>query len=172
MTGPSSFIKSGETKTSPAKSQAALEQMVKRYGCVGFLVEHDWTARTSRVRFTLPKAGDREPVRVELVVDPRPLVKHFNARGYGEASDAMKDRAERVAWRHVLLWADAALSLVAAGLQSAEQAFLAHTVVTDTEGREGTMHDYLATLRQGDARGRLPTLQGIAARRALGRGDG
>ncbi len=39
------------------------------------------------------------------------------------------ERAERVAWRNLVLWIDAALSATAAGLQTIEEAFFAHLLV-------------------------------------------
>ena len=142
-TGPATFVKSADTRTSASASQAEIEKMVRRYGCTAFLVEQDYAARTARVRFTLPLTpGQGEPVRVEIVVDPR-RVKSRLPKG---ASD---DRVERVAWRHVVLWIDAALSLAAAGLQTVDEAFLAHTLVRTRDGAEGRMIDYLHTLSAG-----------------------
>jgi hypothetical protein len=44
-------------------------------------------------------------------------------------------QAERVAWRHLVLWVDAALSAAAAGAQKISEAFLAHTLIRNAEGR-------------------------------------
>lgn len=50
----------------------------------------------------------------------------YNSKGY----DAKKlEQAERVAWRNLVLWVDAALSAATIGLQSITEAFFAHAVV-------------------------------------------
>jgi hypothetical protein len=50
----------------------------------------------------------------------------YNPKGY----DAKKlEQAERVAWRNLVLWVDAALSAATVGLQTITEAFFAHAVV-------------------------------------------
>jgi hypothetical protein len=49
-----------------------------------------------------------------------------NPNGY----EAKKlEQAERVAWRNLVLWVDAALSAAVAGMQTITEAFFAHAVV-------------------------------------------
>jgi hypothetical protein len=55
----------------------------------------------------------------------RPIEVH-NPAGY----DRKKlEQAERVAWRNLILWVDAALSAAAVGLQTITEAFFAHAIV-------------------------------------------
>jgi hypothetical protein len=44
------------------------------------------------------------------------------------------EQAERVAWRHLVLWVDAACAATNAGMQTMSEAFLAHTLVKAPDG--------------------------------------
>lgn len=56
----------------------------------------------------------------------------YNPDGY----DTKKlEQAERVAWRNLCLWVDAALSAAVAGMQTITEAFFAHAVVGQTGER-------------------------------------
>jgi hypothetical protein len=52
-------------------------------------------------------------------------------------------QAERVAWRNLVLWIDAALSAATVGVQTITEAFFAHTIVVDDGGRAERMVDYV-----------------------------
>jgi hypothetical protein len=58
-------------------------------------------------------------------------IQSYNRQVYNEAGyDAKKlEQAERVAWRNICLWVDAALSAAVAGMQTITEAFFAHAVV-------------------------------------------
>lgn len=87
--------------------------------------------------------------------------KEFNPAGY----DPKKmEQAERVAWRNLVLWIDAALSAASIGVQTITEAFLAHTMVVSENGRAERMADYL-----GRTQGALAP--GVRALLASGTGD-
>lgn len=70
-------------------------------------------------------------IRYRTVHDPK---------GY----DARKlEQAERVAWRNLVLWIDAALSAASIGVQTISEAFLAHTMIVSDDGRAERMMSYL-----------------------------
>jgi hypothetical protein len=144
----SPFVKSAETSTPVASSKAELEKMLRRYGAAGFSVAHDYAEQ--RVILTLvlpdtpaegaPRVPVKLPVSVRAVYDKlygrptrymysetrgQPGRTVYNPSGY----DARKmEQAERVAWRNLVLWVDAALSAATVGLQTITEAFFAHTI--------------------------------------------
>jgi hypothetical protein len=56
-------------------------------------------------------------------------------------------QAERVAWRNLVLWIDAALSAAAVGLQTITEAFYAHTVVQLEGGGQARLADYIERMQ-------------------------
>ena len=68
----------------------------------------------------------RRFVHAEYDLAPRPY-KDFDAKKY--------EQAERVAWRNMVLWIDAALSAATIGLRTIAQTFAADRLVTDDENR-------------------------------------
>lgn len=154
------FVKSADTAASPANSRAEIERMLERYGAVGFGYQRNIEAGTIVVQFIVPdrpgKAEPRVPVTLPVsirrvydalygqtkkwvTVDGKGRYQH-DPKGYDEEKFA---QAERVAWRNLVLWIDAALSAAAIGLQTITEAFLAHTMVVGDDGRAERMADYL-----------------------------
>lgn len=137
------FIKSSDTSTSVANSKAEVERVLKRYGADGFSVAQDYGRGTVLVSFIVPNSPTKGAplVPVKLPVD---VLRVFNViytkNGRGpwtlaQARDKQNEKAwaqaERVAWRNLVLWIDAALSASAVGLQSIEEAFFAHVALED-----------------------------------------
>ena len=137
------FVKSADTKTAVGNSRNEIEKILRRYGATGLQIGQDYAAHSATVSFIVPDSSmpGAQKVPVKLPVDitrvysalygaPRPK------NGYGklESSQLVYDpkkilQAERVAWRHLVLWIDAALSATTAGMQTITEAFFAHTVV-------------------------------------------
>lgn len=139
------FVKSADTSTSVANSKNELEKMLRRYGATGFSVAHDYERGEVLISLMLPdtpvKGAPRVPVKLPVSVRRvydllygRPTrwmqvagkyQDVYNPNGY----DARKlEQAERVAWRNLILWVDAALSAATSGLQTITEAFFAHTI--------------------------------------------
>lgn len=160
------FIKSADTSTSPANSRAEIEKMLRRYGAIGFAVQQEFDANGTGTRvvveFLVPntQAKDAAKVPVRLPVDVRQIYhalyerptrwtiddetkrgkRVYDPKGY----DAKKlAQAERVAWRNLVLWIDAALSAANAGLQTITEAFFAHTIVALEDGQTVRLADYM-----------------------------
>lgn len=155
------FVKSADTGVSPATSKAELERMLRRYGADGLSTAQDYANWRITVQFIVPnsRAKDAQKVPVKLPVDVRLVYDAlygrptksswvngqyggmvYNPSGY----DTKKlEQAERVAWRHLLLWVDAALTAATSGVQTITEAFFAHTVITLEDGRSGRLVDYL-----------------------------
>lgn len=144
------FVKSGSTEVPSSRSQAELENVLRRYGATGFGVQSDYTVGLIRVFFRVPDSpGDPASIPVRLEVNIKAVATLLDAgkkkrRRYrrwtpsGYVTRKPEDdfaQAERVAWRHLVLWVDAALSASAAGLQKVSEAFLAHTLVRGDDGR-------------------------------------
>lgn len=125
----STFIKAATTATGVAKSKADVERMLRRYGASAFNVTQDFTTRRSSVSFVLPNdpahASAQVPVRLQVETQRVARLLH----GKKEFTQAQLDQAERVAWRNLVLWIDAALSAASIGMQTITEAFFAHTVV-------------------------------------------
>ena len=137
------FVKSADTSTQVATSKVELEKMLRRYGAAGFSVAHDYAEHRVILELVLPdtptKGAPRVPVRlpvsVRTVYDKlygRPRKYDYELKKYVDdpkGYDRKKlDQAERVAWRNLVRWVDAALSAATIGLQTITEAFFAHTI--------------------------------------------
>lgn len=158
------FVKAMTTQTAKEKSQGDIIAMLHRYGASGFGFRQ--IGDSAEARFHIPAKGQADrtvaiPVDVAKV-ERRLREIHSKKRSHAKAPD--RAQAERVAWRILYLWIDAALAAVSIEAQSIEEAFFAHLIVADTDGQEGRVIDYIHSLQQG-AGGNLP-----AARLLLGPG--
>jgi hypothetical protein len=126
----STFIKAGTTSTAVSKSKADIEKMLRRYGASAFNVTQDFASRRSSVSFVLPNdpsnASAQVPIR--LHVETQRVAKLLHGKNK-TLTVAQLEQAERVAWRNLALWIDAALSAASIGMQTITEAFFAHTVV-------------------------------------------
>ena len=137
--------------------------MLARYGATGFGYQRDLERGTIVLQFVIPDSAGKDaprvpvtlPIEIHRVYDAlygRPMKWDYtlkknlhNPKGY----DAKKlEQAERVAWRNLVLWIDAALSAATIGMQTITEAFLAHTMIATDDGRTSRMMDYLNS-RQG-----------------------
>lgn len=166
--GKKTFVKAADTVVAPEKSRGEVERMLTRYGAVGFAYSVDLEKGEIRVEFVVPDSKQKDaakipvrlPVQVRRVYDSlygRPMRWDYSTtpaknvpdpKGY----DARKlQQAERVAWRNLVLWIDAALSATTIGVQTITEAFFAHTIVVDDGGRTERMAEYV--MRTGGAIG-------------------
>lgn len=139
-----SFVKSATTSTSVVNSKGELERMLRRYGADMFSTAQDYKLGRVVVMFQIPNSPAkgakivdvRFPVETRRVYDllyGQPTIWDHkthtrvpDANGY----DVRKlEQAERVAWRNVILWVDAQLSAAAVGIQTVEEAFIAHVAI-------------------------------------------
>ena len=130
------FVKSGDTRTSVGQSQVALERVLRRYGAFGFGVHSDYAQHLIRVTFRVPDTpGSKVEVPIRLEVSIRAIADALYPEYGGQLPEYRWQQAERVAWRHLVLWVDAACAATSAGLQSMSEAFLAHALVrSPTDG--------------------------------------
>jgi hypothetical protein len=148
------FVKSGDTRATVASSRNELERMLRRYGCGSLAVSQDYQTGRIIVRFTVAdEPGNKGPqIPVELHVEIASVYRRLFGRPYPakpEDRGADAARAERVAWRHLVLWVDAALAAADAGLQRISDAFFAHTLIRDERGNVGRVVDLFSAAAPG-----------------------
>jgi hypothetical protein len=156
-----SFVKSAGTSTSASVSRGHLEAMLRRYGCSGFGVHTDYATDVASVTFRVPdtgEAGARE-VPVRLQVNIRRVYDSLyggRKRTHRWNEKLALEQAERVAWRQLTLWVDAALSAAATGLQPISEAFMASTLVEGPKHKPMRLAEYLDVQAGGPWQKLLP----------------
>lgn len=140
------FIKAAATKTSVDKSQADIIAALRRYGASGFGFRK--MADTVEVTFhMLNEAHAERTIVIPLSVDTvHKKLKAMKSQRAGAARPVSREQAERVAWRVLLDWIDAALLAVSVGAQTIEEAFFAHSIIVTSSGQTGRLVDYVHTL--------------------------
>ena len=127
------FVKSADTSTAVSASQRELERILRRYGASDFVMGSDWEKRLAKIGFRVPDTpGSKVSVPIRLEVSIKSVAE---ALGWKTPSEWGWAQAERVAWRHLVLWVDAACSASGAGMQTMSEAFLAHTLVKAPDGQ-------------------------------------
>lgn len=144
------FVKASTTTTQVTTSKAELEKMLRRYGAAGFSVAHDYAEHRVVISLILPdhpgKGAPRVPVKlpinIRFVYDAlygRPMKYDYTISKsvYHATGYEMKklEQAERVAWRNLVVWVDAALSAATVGLQTITEAFFAHAIANENGER-------------------------------------
>jgi len=147
------FVKSAQTGVPVSRSNSELERVLRRYGCTGFGVTNDYEQMRCAVTIRVPDGPEKDATQIpiKLVVDFRAVYDALYGQPmrWGTKPDGSNGRvhdpkgyepkfieqAERVAWRHLVLWVDAACSASTVGLQRMSEAFLAHTLMRTADGR-------------------------------------
>jgi len=140
------FVKSRGTKVPASVSQGELERVLRRYGATGFGVQTDYLSGIVKVYFRVPdKPGAQVSVPVRLDIDVNEVYRALHRKEAPEPDKRAEGwaKAERVAWRQLILWVDAALSAATAGMQPLSEAFFAHTLVRADSGKVERMVDHL-----------------------------
>lgn len=130
------FVKAANTDVPVSRSQGELERVLRRYGAFGFGVQSDFQAHVVRISFRVPDTPESTvvvPIRLEVSIEAIARALGFFDDGSEPTTEGW-ERAERVAWRHLVLWVDAAASATTAGLQTMSEAFLAHALVKSPDG--------------------------------------
>jgi len=112
---------------------------------VSFVVPDSPTKGSHDVPVQLPI--DIRAVAVRLYGKPQRVWDRKTFDYVTTPTAAQLEQAERVAWRHLILWIDAALTAATAGFQTMTEAFFAHTVITLEDGRRGRLADYLEAVQ-------------------------
>lgn len=150
------FVRSWETETPVGKTKHAFEDLLKRYGATGFTVSEDYDSRTVVVAFSI-RINGQEPAEIRLPVSYGQVLRRLNqmpefvtkASKKGQAREEWEHaQAARVAWRHLLLWAEGALAAVDAGIYTLQEAFFAHTMIATPGGGKMPAVDAVNTMRR------------------------
>jgi hypothetical protein len=99
-----------QTKVPVQVTQAEIEKLARRYGAKGFASAIDWKANRAQVEFALEKRR----VRFSMTLP-----------------DENAMQAQRARWRALLLVIKAKLEAVERGIETFDEAFLAHIVTKD-----------------------------------------
>lgn len=147
------FVRSWDTSTPIGNSKREFEELVRRYGATGFTVSEDYATRSVVVAFQIRVAGGetgdiRLPVSYEQVRKRLSKMPRFTARANSKGEQWADEQAARVAWRHLLLWAEASLAAVDAGLYSLQEAFFAHTLIETPGGAKLLAVDAINTMKR------------------------
>lgn len=149
------FVKSADTSVPVGNSRAEMEKMLRRYGAVGFNVQQTFSdagfAETITVQFIVPdKPGSLQRIPISLPVNVLnvaealyPVGHRWREYRHSKFDQRALAQAERVAWRNLVLWIDAALSAASIGLQTIKEAFYAHTVIPLEGGGTARLADYI-----------------------------
>ncbi len=131
-----SFVKSADTSTPVASSQRQIELILRRYGAVDFSFGSNWERQEARIGFRVPDVpGSPQLVPIRLDVSFKAVAERLGYfQRHKQPTESGWAQAERVAWRHLVLWVDAACAAAGAGLQTMSEAFLAHTLVRAPNG--------------------------------------
>jgi hypothetical protein len=118
------------TTVTVEKSKVEIERTLTRYGASKFFYGYDgdfsvvgFYMRDRYVQFRLPS-----PVETDYVFAPG------HRRRTRKQLDEALDQARRSGWRSLLLCIKAKLESVESGIETFEEAFLAHIMVTDGKG--------------------------------------
>jgi hypothetical protein len=139
---PKRFVKSASTSTPVSASQRELERILRRYGATDMALGSNWEQRVVRVSFRVPDSPGSKvivPIRLEVSIAAVAEALGFTRGRYSWSTPVKPsqhgwEQAERVAWRHLVLWVDAAAAAVSAGMQTMSEAFLAHMLVKAPDG--------------------------------------
>lgn len=138
------FVKSADTATSVMNSRGQLEKMLRRYGATAFAVSTDYESQKIIVGFKVPDSPGSStyvPVRLDVNIGAVAAALYGPLKGSQTWKQSALEQAERVAWRHLVLWVDAACSASSAGMQTMAEAFFAHVLVKAEDGTQGRMYD-------------------------------
>lgn len=149
------FVKSADTKTPASQSQVALERILRRYGAGSFGSTADYERHLIRVTFRIPDSpgGPLIPVRLEISIES--VARALGMFNRGSPTAYGWEQAERVAWRHLVLWVDAACCAVHAGMQTMAEAFFAHVLTRANDGHVARMIEHLELGTEGGVRALL-----------------
>ena len=138
MPTPIKYVKSGTTSTSMENSKRELERILLRYGCRRIAIDRefdeDQDERGAEIRFELYDHQKNIEVPVMFKVDYYAIARLLYGLPDGEMPLPHFKQAQRVAWRNLVLWVDAALAAAQTGIKPLSECFLADIQVPGPRG--------------------------------------
>ena len=153
------FVKAATTEVPVGRSQAELQRLLRRYGASAFGTSADYETGTIKVSFRVPDVPGEPatvPIRLEVQIETVRQALYRKRRGDRRSLQKEREHAERVAWRHLVLWVDAALSAASDGVQRMSEAFLAHTLIQVADGKVMRVVDQMNEVAGGNWKALLP----------------
>ena len=154
---PGHFVKSWDTRVEVSRSKEQVEEMLRRYGATGFTVSEDYESRTVVVVFFLRPQPNVDPMEIRFPISYQQVLDRLrrspnfrsavDRKAIAKREEWSREQAERVAWRHLYTWADAALSAVDAGLYSLPEAFFAHAMIDAPGGHRVRAVDAVTAMK-------------------------
>src|SRR5690348_2632630 len=142
MSAKKRHVKAADTSIAVEKSQQDAIAILRRYGATGFGFDHG--PDRAVIRFRIEGREVELPVNVKQVYtalhgDAEPVRGRYSLTGdEREAALARwREQAERVAWRNLVDWLDASLSMVTLGVRTLEETFFADLILESTDGMRG-----------------------------------
>lgn len=143
------------TSVSVERSKGEIERTLSRYGASKFFT--GWDADQAIIGFNMhdrfvqfhlpmPQRGDFE------------RTQSGQTRSTNAAIDKAWEQAQRSAWRALLLCIKAKLESIESGIESFEEAFLAHIMIADTNGGSTTIGKVMIPQIDASYEGRQPLL--------------
>ena len=120
------------TEVSASRSQNEIEALLDTHGATMFLVAKDKESDRIIVQFKLQDRFCRFEIRLPGPDDPQVTHSHGGRRRRSaESRERVMKQAERQRWRALLLVIKAKLESVESGVETFEEAFLAHVMLPD-----------------------------------------
>jgi hypothetical protein len=148
MIKPSAY---GHTEVPAERSQMAIRKLLQRYGCTAVAMAEDFGKGELQLRFAHLLDGSDRGIVVRMVVQfPKVPVQYSRYRSRENAEEAARDHACRQAWRVIFYSIKSRLEAVTFGVETFEEAFLAHVEVVTEGGDRITFGEWaLPRMRAG-----------------------
>lgn len=130
------------TTVSSTNSRAEIEHDLERFGATSF--QYGWDSASKRAVVAFTYAGRRIRLQMDLPPRDHPDVRYTPVRRTLRSADAQREAYEqlvRARWRALALGIRAKLALVAEGITTFEEEFLAYVLMP---GTDTTVAQYVA----------------------------
>ena len=123
------------TKIPTEKTAQEIGTLLAQAGATAVLTEYDKDKKIKALCFKLEVKGSQVPFMLPARIDPvfRYLQKKKSPRNRDRSKMADQQQAERVAWRQLLRWIQAQLSMIDTGMVDAAEVFYPYVQVGPNE---------------------------------------
>jgi len=131
------------TEVSAERSQMAIRKLLQRYGCTAVAMAEDFEKGEIQLRFAhLFQRSDRGMIVRMVVHFPKVPVNYSRYRNRQNAEIAAREQAGRQAWRVIYHSIKSRLESVIFGVETFEEAFLAHVEILTRSGERMTFGEW------------------------------
>ncbi len=121
------------TDVAVSRSQDEIRRLLRKYGADQVQYAEDHKARTLTVRFLISVNGRSYGVQLRAAI---PVIEPVSAHGRSRTAkqiEVMEEQNERASWRAVFYALKSRLESIEYGIETFEQAFLAHMLLPGTD---------------------------------------